>query len=178
MINTLEYLYQLYLWRKSGQPYLLQLCPYDVIIILSSLASTIAHFLSFTCKKIKMRKNLHQHQVVHKISRQKCVLPQPRQATNWMLRGMYICIHTYYIKSNMIHSHSPQVELQLLPPSPYSWVKIINSVTTLWLTCFDYWCIFYEPFITNLAPRFLTKVPAIFFITTMFKMAANVKLRS
>ncbi len=46
---------------------------------------------------------------------------------------------------------------------PFSWVKIINSVTTLWLTCFDYWCIFYEPFITNLAPRSLTKVPAIFF---------------
>ena len=44
-----------------------------------------------------------------------------------------------------------------------SMVKILNSVTILWLTCFDHWFNFYDP-LNKLAPRSLAKVPA-FFVT-------------
>jgi len=49
-----------------------------------------------------------------------------------------------------------------------SWVKILNSVTTLRLTCFDHWFSFYDPFITNIAPKSLTEVPA-FFVTQQYQ---------
>ena len=44
----------------------------------------------------------------------------------------------------------------------YSRVWNLNYVTILWLTCFDDWFDFYRPFIKNLAPRSLPKIPAFF----------------
>ena len=41
-------------------------------------------------------------------------------------------------------------------------VKNGRSVTNLWLTCFDDWFCFYEPFIKNLASAPLPKVPTFF----------------